>query len=246
MATVAAKKITELNPLYSVSPSDMLVVVHDPSGAAETMQIIFSDVMGNVRVSSVFNESATFTNGVSIANTTLTVTGNVSAARVVSNTIVANTSTTVGNVVINTTSVSVGNSTVNTVVHQGYLRFGNSALSQINSSSIVIPTVVATELFVANTFDVINPGFGANGYISVGNTTVNATVNSSSFHLRTSLGNVAIYSGSATTRSGVLSQVGSTAANGSLYLSTAGKMYLRVNNANSATDWQKVTTTAAD
>jgi hypothetical protein len=60
--------------------------------------------------------------------------------------------------------------------------------------------------------------------------------------------NVMIVAGVATTRTDLRTEIGdgSTVANGSIFLSTAGKMYLKVNNANAATDWQKVTTTAAD
>lgn len=58
--------------------------------------------------------------------------------------------------------------------------------------------------------------------------------------------NVFVYSGSATTRAGVISQVGASGANGSVYLSTAGKIYLKVNTAGANTDWQRVTTTAVD
>lgn len=79
--------------------------------------------------------------------------------------------------------------------------------------------------------------------VAVGNSTVNAAANSSSFYLN---GNVAIYAGTAATRTAVRTQVGTSGANGSMYLSTAGKMYIKVNIAGADTDWQKVTTTAAD
>lgn len=56
-----------------------------------------------------------------------------------------------------------------------------------------------------------------------------------------------IFTGAATTRAAVNTQVGITGSNGSIYLSTAGKMYLRVDGTGVAdTDWQRVTTTAAD
>ena len=60
-------------------------------------------------------------------------------------------------------------------------------------------------------------------------------------------GGLVIFTGSATTRAAVNTQVGIAGSNGSVYLSTAGKMYLRVNGTGVATtDWQRVTTTAAD
>lgn len=56
-----------------------------------------------------------------------------------------------------------------------------------------------------------------------------------------------VFTGAATTRAAVNTQVGATGSNGSIYLSTAGKMYLRVDGTGVATtDWQRVTTTAAD
>lgn len=55
-----------------------------------------------------------------------------------------------------------------------------------------------------------------------------------------------IYVGAQTTRAGVRGEVGNTPVVGSAYLSSAGKMYLKVANAAATTDWQRVTTTAAD
>lgn len=55
--------------------------------------------------------------------------------------------------------------------------------------------------------------------------------------------------GDCTTRATVLAQFDAIYPNapvGSLYLSAAGKLYLKVNTAGAATDWELVTTTAAD
>jgi hypothetical protein len=52
--------------------------------------------------------------------------------------------------------------------------------------------------------------------------------------------------GASTTRDTVRADAGTDYAIGSIYLSTAGKMYLKVANAGATTDWQKVTATAAD
>lgn len=57
---------------------------------------------------------------------------------------------------------------------------------------------------------------------------------------------MSVFAGAQTTRLGVLNEVVSTAAIGSIYMSTAGKMYVKVANAGANTDWQRVTTTAAD
>jgi hypothetical protein len=56
---------------------------------------------------------------------------------------------------------------------------------------------------------------------------------------------VSIVSGSATTRNAVRTAFPSVAI-GSVYLSTAGKMYLKVANAAADTDWERTTTTAVD
>jgi len=55
-----------------------------------------------------------------------------------------------------------------------------------------------------------------------------------------------IMQGAATTRATVRAAAGDACAIGSLYLSTAGKLYLKVTKVPGDTDWQKVTTTAAD
>lgn len=56
-----------------------------------------------------------------------------------------------------------------------------------------------------------------------------------------------VFTGAATTRAAVNTQVGTAGSNGSIYLSTAGKIYLKVSNTGTAaTDWQRVTTTAVD
>lgn len=127
----------------------------------------------------------------------------------------------------------------------------NAYFSVSNTTSNA--TITVGDIAIGNT--TVNATHSANGFfaganvavslstISVGNSTVNVAANSSSFYLN---GNVAIYTGSATTRTDVRAQVGSSGANGSTYLSTAGKMYIKVNIAGADTDWQKVTTTAAD
>ena len=60
------------------------------------------------------------------------------------------------------------------------------------------------------------------------------------------MGTTHIYVGAQTTRDTVRGEVGTTGAIGSLYCSTAGKLYLKVANADATTDWQLVTATAAD
>ncbi len=59
---------------------------------------------------------------------------------------------------------------------------------------------------------------------------------------------IGVFVGAQTTRAGVIGEIDNTCQIGSIYLSTAGKEYLKVaNTATPAiTDWQKVTTTAAD
>jgi hypothetical protein len=64
--------------------------------------------------------------------------------------------------------------------------------------------------------------------------------------LTTSDATARVYSGAQTTRATVRAEVGLAGAIGSLYLSSAGKVYMKVANANATTDWQKITATAAD
>jgi hypothetical protein len=130
-----AKKISELNALTTASTDDLLVVVDSPASSAETKKITVSNFYGNVQATTLFQNTVT-------VNNSLTVTGT--------------------------------------------LKVGSS--------------------------------------------------------------NVVVLAGVATTRTALRTEIGdsSSIANGSIFLSTAGKMYLKVNNANAATDWQKVTTTAAD
>lgn len=61
-------------------------------------------------------------------------------------------------------------------------------------------------------------------------------------------GTPTIFAGNKTTRATLILEVPKTAAIGSVYLSTAGKIYLKVASTATpaATDWQRVTTTAAD
>lgn len=63
-------------------------------------------------------------------------------------------------------------------------------------------------------------------------------------------GNAKVVSGDAATRAAALAECPATAPDsigiGSIYLSTTGVVYVRVAAAGAATDWQKVTTTAAD
>jgi hypothetical protein len=55
-----------------------------------------------------------------------------------------------------------------------------------------------------------------------------------------------VFYGASTTRAAVLAECGASAAIGAVYLSSAGKQYIKVANAAAATDWQRVTATAAD
>ena len=55
-----------------------------------------------------------------------------------------------------------------------------------------------------------------------------------------------IFTGSAANGDAVYAEVGAKDATGSLYITTAGKLYVQVANAGAATDWELVTTTDAD
>jgi len=55
-----------------------------------------------------------------------------------------------------------------------------------------------------------------------------------------------VYYGAQVTRDTVRAEVGTAGSIGSLYLSSGGKVYMKVANANATADWQLVTATAAD
>ena len=59
-------------------------------------------------------------------------------------------------------------------------------------------------------------------------------------------GGAMIFTGSAANGDAVYAEVGSKDATGSIYLTTAGALYVQVANAGAAADWYKVTTTDAD
>jgi len=62
-------------------------------------------------------------------------------------------------------------------------------------------------------------------------------------------GKIQIRSGDSDTRQEIIDECDDgidTPAKGSVYLSSAGEAFLRVNNAGAATDWEKVDTSASD
>lgn len=76
-------------------------------------------------------------------------------------------------------------------------------------------------------------------------------VNDSNVPIRTATaqiiaGTTYAYTGACTTRDTLRAEVGTGGAIGSMYFSTAGKVYIKVAAGDATTDWQKVTATAAD
>lgn len=55
-----------------------------------------------------------------------------------------------------------------------------------------------------------------------------------------------IYSGDSGTRDDIRAEVGTAGGIGSLYCSTTGELFFKVANEDATTDWELVTTTAAD
>ena len=55
-----------------------------------------------------------------------------------------------------------------------------------------------------------------------------------------------IFTGNAANGDGVYAEVGAKDATGSIYLTTAGALYIQVANAGAAADWYKVTMSDAD
>lgn len=124
--------------------------------------------------------------------------------------------------------------------------FTLGALSRTTNTGVVYSVngvTYSTASFTWNGNTVYLAATGANSYISMGNTTVNVYANTSMLCLSGAM----LFSGSANTRVGVNTQIGSAGSNGTVYLSTAGKMYLKVANTGVANDdWQRVTTTSVD
>lgn len=99
-----------------------------------------------------------------------------------------------------------------------------------NESSVLRVTTTGTSKKVTGTVALVNSSgaslFGAANMIVAGTTY--------------------IYTGEQTTRDTVRAEVGTGGAIGSVYFSSAGKIYLKVANADATADWAKVTTSAAD
>ena len=177
--------------------------------------------VGNSTSNSSVNSTAIFTSGILQAqgNTTLYSNTGIGGILTVSNNISVTGTATFSGGTVSTTS----NTTLSV----------SGMITAANNLTVIGYANVTSYIYV-----------GSNTYINttavqVGNFTANSTT--------VSLANVTIFTGSANTRSDVLSQVGNTSSNGSMYLSTAGKMYLKVNSTGvSSVDWQKVTTSAAD
>lgn len=88
---------------------------------------------------------------------------------------------------------------------------------------------------MANESQVLTLTTGAAGKVSTGRA---ALLNEAGLQV--------VFYGASTTRAAVLAEVGASAAIGAVYLSSAGKLYHKVANGAAATDWQLVTSTAAD
>lgn len=97
-------------------------------------------------------------------------------------------------------------------------------------------------LATALDFGVLLADSGANTGYASGFSTNGATVNC---EFETKNG-ACIYSGAQTTRDTVRAEVGLGGAIGSIYMSSAGKQYVKVANADATADWERVTTSAAD
>jgi hypothetical protein len=67
--TDRSKKISELTPLVSAAPEDLLVIVDSPSGVAETKKITVANFFGNVASNAQFKASVSVNGAVNITNT---------------------------------------------------------------------------------------------------------------------------------------------------------------------------------
>jgi len=240
-----AKKISEVPAVTSVVSTDLFVVVANAAGNAVTSRITLGSLANTLGISNTSSANLTYsinkitTSTLSVGNSTINTA--ISAAVITSNATLAIGNTTVTGF-INATSLNIsgltstGNTTVTGFINVStYGTFGGT----VNATSLNISGLTST----GNTT--------VTGFINVSTYgTFGGTVNAGSLNISSNtinLNGVTIIRGDASTRLGVNTQIGSTGSNGSIYLSTAGKIYLKVANTGVATDdWQRVTTTAVD
>jgi hypothetical protein len=157
----------------------------------------------------------------------------ISGITTISNNLVVTGTANISGVVYSNTGFSANNATLSgeanvaSIIKVGSNAFINTSTLFIGNSSVNF-TINSTAL----TIDTISAG----GQLIVGNSSVKSTVTS----LSISIYDTYIFTGLANTRYAVVSQVGNTGLAGSIYLSTAGKMYLKVATTGSNTDWPEV------
>jgi hypothetical protein len=138
------------------------------------------------------------------------------------------------------TNYNVSADTANSTVNYGEYGINSSTFSGSGrfSDPLAVYLAAATSNLAIGTY-------GSNPVSVVVNSNINWTYGTDGS--LTLPGGPVVFTGAATTRSGVNTQVGTAGSNGSIYLSTAGKIYLKVSDTGAAaTDWQRVTTTAVD
>ena len=258
-----AKKISELTAANSAANTDYLLIVTNTAGTAVTKRINFA--IGAASVFATGGGNTVLTIGNTTINGRLTTTGNTVAAQVNATSLNISGLTAAGNTTVtgfvNVSTYGTFGGTVNAV------SLNISGLTSISSTGLITAPQVGNIIpfYYGNqaAFPSASSYHGAiahshsdgkmyfahggawNAMVSDGTTANVAGLNISSNTIN--LNGVTIIKGSASTRLGVNTEIGSTGSNGSIYLSTAGKIYLKVANTGVATDdWQRVTTTAVD
>lgn len=144
---------------------------------------VSSLLIGNSTVNTTHNSSTLAFNGTLIANSSVVNIPTLNAPAVNASTLVVSTSAAVGaNVILGVADLKVGNSTVNTTHNSSSLAFNGTLVA--NSSVVNIPTINAATHNGASLVLSTSAAVGANIVINtsallIGNTTVNAVMNSS-------------------------------------------------------------------
>ena len=259
-----AKKISEVPAVTSVVSTDLFVVVANAAGNAVTSRITLGSLANTLGISNTSSANLTYsvnkitTSTLSVGNSTINTA--VNATAVTSNATLAIGNTTVtGFVNVSTYGTFGGTVNAASLNISGLTSISGTGLITAPQVGNIIPFYYANQASFpsATTYHGALAHSHADGkmyfahsaswsaIVSDGTTANVSGLNVSSNTIN--LNGVTIIRGDASTRLGVNTQIGSTGSNGSIYLSTAGKIYLKVANTGVATDdWQRVTTTAVD
>jgi filamentous hemagglutinin family protein len=209
------------------------------------------DVSGTISCVDISASSNYATNGTLSAVGGLTISNGASSVRALSCTTLAASS----NATVSGDLSVAGDSNLHLVNCSGIVLTGNESVTGTLGVTGVLTatggvtgahngTVGATTPAAGTFTTLISTGGALNGTVGAA-TPAAATFTTATANTAVVVNTVSLVSGSASTRNAVRTAFPSVAI-GSHYLSTAGKQYIKVANAAADTDWEKVTTAAAD